>query len=84
MSRRNFLKSSIPAGFMIPSFVNKVGFRAYDSGHQFLNNLLLPSGDNDRVLVVVQLNGGNDGLNTVIPIEYFSQYANSRKNIYIQ
>lgn len=83
MSRRKFLKSALPAGFMVPSFINKVGFRAYDSGHQFLNNLLLPSGDNDKVLVVVQLNGGNDGLNTIIPIEYFSQYANARKNIYI-
>ena len=84
MSRRKFLKSSIPAGFMIPSFLNGIAFRAYDSGHQFLNNMLLPAGDNDRVLVVVQLNGGNDGLNTVIPLEYFSKYVNARKSIYIQ
>jgi uncharacterized protein (DUF1501 family) len=84
MSRRNFLKSSIPAGFMIPSFLNGVGIRAYDTGHQFLNNLLLPAGENDRVLVIVQLNGGNDGLNTIIPLEYFSKYVNARKNIYIE
>jgi len=84
MSRRNFLKSSIPAGFMIPSSINGIGLRAYDAGHQFLNNLLLPGGENDRVLVIVQLNGGNDGLNTVIPVEYFSKYVNARKNIYIE
>jgi len=84
MSRRNFLKSSRPAGFMISSFLNGVGIRAYDTGHQFLNNLLVPAGDNDRVLVIVQLNGGNDGLNTIIPLEYFSKYVNERKSIYIE
>jgi uncharacterized protein (DUF1501 family) len=60
-----------------------MGFRAYDKGHTFLNNLLLPPGDNDRVFVIVQLNGGNDGLNTVIPVDNFSRYVNARKNIFI-
>lgn len=68
---------------MVPSFVQGLGFRAYDKGHTFLNQLLLPPGDNDRVFVVVQLNGGNDGLNTVIPLDNFSRYANARKNIFI-
>lgn len=31
---------------------------------------------NDRVLVVVELNGGNDGLNTVIPFENAHYYKN--------
>lgn len=61
-----------------------MGFRAYATGHSFLQNLLLPGNDNDRVLVVIQLNGGNDGLNTVIPLDRFSNYVNARKNIYIK
>ena len=69
---------------MVPSFVNGIGIKAFDSGHTFLNNLLLPAADNDRVLVLVQLTGGNDGLNTVIPLEYYNNYYNARKNINIK
>jgi uncharacterized protein (DUF1501 family) len=36
-----------------------------------------------RVLVLVQLNGGNDGLNTVIPLEYYEAYHAARSNIAI-
>jgi hypothetical protein len=83
MDRRRFISNYIPAGLMVPSFVSGVGFRAYASGHQLLDNYLLPAGDNDRVLVVIQLNGGNDGLNTVIPLDKFGQYYNARKNVFI-
>lgn len=83
MNRRKFIKGYLPAGVMIPSFVNGMGFKAFESGHTFLNNMLLPPGDNDRVLVVIQLNGGNDGLNTVIPLQYFNNYVNARKEIFI-
>jgi uncharacterized protein (DUF1501 family) len=83
MQRRKFIQNIAPAGIMVPSFVQGMGFRAYDKGHTFLNNMLLPPGDNDRVFVIVQLNGGNDGLNTVIPLDNFSRYVNARKNIFI-
>lgn len=83
MNRRKFLQGYLPAGVMVPSFVNGMGFKAFESGHAFLNNMLLPAGDNDRVFVVIQLNGGNDGLNTVIPLDQFSKYVNARKNIFI-
>lgn len=83
MNRRKFLYGSLPAGIMVPSFVNGMGFKAFESGHTFLNNILLQGGDNDRVFVIIQLNGGNDGLNTVIPLENFDKYVNARKNIYI-
>jgi uncharacterized protein (DUF1501 family) len=83
MNRRNFIQNYLPAGFMVPSFMNGIGIKAFDAGHTMLNNLLLPGAENDRVLVLVQLTGGNDGLNTVIPIEYYGNYANARKNIKI-
>jgi uncharacterized protein (DUF1501 family) len=39
--------------------------------------------ESDRVLVLVQLNGGNDGLNMVIPLEFYDSYHAARTNIAI-
>ncbi|HZY80920.1 MAG TPA: DUF1501 domain-containing protein [Cyclobacteriaceae bacterium] len=38
---------------------------------------------NDRVLVILQMHGGNDGLNAVIPVETYDQYYQRRANIAI-
>ena len=38
----------------------------------------------DRKLVLVQLNGGNDGLNMVIPISQYDNLAKARGNILVQ
>ncbi len=38
---------------------------------------------NDRVVVIVQLHGGNDGLNTFIPLAEYDQYFTRRANIAI-
>ncbi len=43
----------------------------------------LSMSENDRVLVIVRLKGGNDGLNTVIPKYDYSTYANLRPTIKI-
>ena len=40
--------------------------------------------DNDRVLVLVRLAGGNDGLNTIVPIYDYDFYAQSRPTIRYQ
>jgi uncharacterized protein (DUF1501 family) len=37
----------------------------------------------DHVLVLIQLNGGNDGLNTVIPLDQYSNLSAARSNILI-
>ena len=44
---------------------------------------VLANVNNDRVLVIIQLNGGNDGLNTVLPIDQYGAYRNARTNIAI-
>ena len=39
------------------------------------------SSHNDRVLVFIQMHGGNDGLNTLVPISQYTNYYNLRPNI---
>lgn len=43
----------------------------------------LSAADSDRVLVFIRLKGGNDGLNTIIPIYDYSTYANLRSSVRI-
>ncbi len=37
----------------------------------------------DRVMIVIQMRGGNDGINTVIPVDQYNEYAALRPNIKI-
>ncbi|MFK7935875.1 MAG: DUF1501 domain-containing protein [Saprospiraceae bacterium] len=41
----------------------------------------LGSGESDRVLVLIRLKGGNDGLNTIIPLYDYSTYINRRQTV---
>lgn len=43
----------------------------------------LAAADTDNILILIRLSGGNDGLNTVIPIQQYDTYRNARPNIYI-
>ena len=43
----------------------------------------LANSNSDRVLVIIRLKGGNDGLNTVIPAYDYGTYSNIRPNIKI-
>lgn len=61
-TRRDFLKASTLLGFgaTVPTFLGKTALAAPPTG---------TAGSKDTILVVVQLTGGNDGLNTVIPFK---------------
>ncbi|MEN9685037.1 MAG: hypothetical protein RLZZ28_823 [Bacteroidota bacterium] len=83
MKRRDFLRKALPAGVLLPSLVNGFSFRAFSAESGIMQSLLLPVTETDHVFVIIQLNGGNDGLNMVIPIEHFPEYVNARPNIYI-
>ncbi len=74
MNRRDFLKQTGLASsyFLVPSFLKP------------FENLGLPnSSGKKRNLVVIQLSGGNDGLNTVIPYNN-DIYYKLRKNLSIK
>jgi uncharacterized protein (DUF1501 family) len=60
IKRRNFLQlgSLATASLMVPKFLK--AFEKSPTG------LMVPSGN--KVVVILQLSGGNDGLNTVIPV----------------
>jgi uncharacterized protein (DUF1501 family) len=83
MKRRDFIRKTVPAGVLLPSLVNGFSFRAFGANSPVIQSMLNPVTDTDHVLVIIQLNGGNDGLNMVVPVENFSNYVNARSNIYI-
>jgi uncharacterized protein (DUF1501 family) len=81
MKRRDFIKRTAPAT-VLPFLLNGFTLRAYGRT-PFLDALLNASQDTDRVFVLIQLSGGNDGLNTVIPLDQYSAYQSARSNIAI-
>ncbi|MDE3251184.1 MAG: DUF1501 domain-containing protein [Bacteroidota bacterium] len=83
MKRREFLRNTVPAGVLLPSLISGFSFRAFGADSPVMQSLLMPVTETDHVFVIIQLNGGNDGLNMVVPIENFGNYANARPNIFI-
>lgn len=81
MKRKEFLRNTIPAA-ILPSLVDGMSFRVLGD-NPIMAAMLNAYVETDRVLVIVQLNGGNDGLNMVIPLDQYSNYFNARSNIAI-
>ena len=83
MKRRDFLKGSIPTATILPSVIGGYSIKAFSQSTPLLQALMGTTTDTDHVLVIVQLVGGNDGLNMVIPRDNYSLYYNARANIAI-
>lgn len=83
MNRRNFLRNTVPAAVTLPALVNGFSFTAFGASETALGGLLQQATDTDHVLVLIQLGGGNDGLNMVIPLDVYANYYNARTNVAI-
>jgi uncharacterized protein (DUF1501 family) len=65
---------------LLPALLPGVSLRALAS--PFLHMAVRDEAQG-KVLVLIQLSGGNDGLNTVIPLQYYDAYHSARTNIAI-
>ena len=81
MRRRNFLKN-MSAGTIAPSMLGGLGLGLQRTSpwQKMIQNFLV---ETDHVLVMVRLDGGNDGLNTVIPLDQYDKLAQVRENVVI-
>jgi len=75
MDRRSFVKYSSLAA--LPLKLNGLSLGAFSNS--FVANRL-----NNKVLVIIQMNGGNDGLNTIVPLSQYDKLQAHRANILIE
>lgn len=75
MTRREFIKKGltiVAVGYTAPSFLTRTAFAMNNPWD--VAQAQAASGAQDPILVVVQLSGGNDGLNTVVPHAHDEYY----------
>ncbi len=75
MKRRSFLKTA--SAFTVPMVINGTSMMALPKTKLFSGI----SEASDKVLVLIQLNGGNDGLNTIIPMESYDNLVAVRPSV---
>ena len=76
MRRRDFLHDISHAaalGTLLPTF----GLGWQDKSYSLFDNTI----DAGKILVLIRLNGGNDGLNTVIPLDQYSNLNKVRPHV---
>lgn len=80
MIRRSFLKHTIQGAAAVPALANGLPYflGQRPSWTSILEHFLT---ETDHVLVLVRMDGGNDGLNTVIPLDQYDRLANLRREV---
>lgn len=80
MKRREFIKTAASAS--IPLMLSGVPVMASSQiENTSLERMAISAVNCGRILVIIQQNGGNDGLNTVFPLDKWSNLVNARSNI---
>ncbi len=76
-SRRSFMQALglVGGGSML------LGKQSVSAAQATPLTVALAESQNDNILVIIRLNGGNDGLNTIVPVYDYATYANLRPNI---
>ena len=74
MKRRNFLQYAT-SSLVLPVLIDGFGAKAFARPSSFIQSLVSLADQSNRVLVIIQLQGGNDGLNMVIPLDQMSVYT---------
>jgi uncharacterized protein (DUF1501 family) len=80
MKRRDFFR--LGGGASLAFLINGLPVSSF-ADTPLLRLLAKQAAVNGRVLVLIQLNGGNDGLNTIIPLDRYSELSAARSNILI-
>ncbi|MEA3446137.1 MAG: hypothetical protein U9R19_15565, partial [Bacteroidota bacterium] len=77
MDRRDFIKAGLPLG-MLPLMINGMPLQLFASPSPLIVD---PCAVTDRTMVFIFLNGGNDIVNTTVPLNHLSAYATHRPYI---
>ncbi len=80
MKRRDFLINTSAAGLAVT--IAGTPISAY-AENPVLKLLAKQTAANGRVMVIIQLAGGNDGLNTIIPLDQYTGLSATRANVLI-
>lgn len=77
MKRRNFLKTSATAAITIGATQSMFGsiYQNALMSSPSMQQLVALTQNSDKIVVLIQLQGGNDGLNTLVPIESSAYYT---------
>ncbi len=82
MKRRSFIKRS--SALSLPLLLN--GFplvSATTLEDKPLEAMARRAADTGKIIVIIRLNGGNDGLNTVFPVQQWNRLINARNSILV-
>lgn len=78
MKRRSFLRHTMHA-MAVPGVIGSLGFKSPQ--RKPMASMLRLAAESDKVMVMIFLQGGNDGLNTVVPLDYLSELNAVRPHV---